>query len=105
MFATSRRPSAVAVAIGALVFGMTVFGSLGSFGSVSATDTKVKSTDPPPVELVLFWGDGCPHCAAEKEFLGGLQDDYPELVITLYEVWNSEANRQLFADTADRMGF
>ena len=105
MFATSRRPSAVAVAIGALVFGMTVFGSLGSFGSVSATDTKVKSTDPPPVELVLFWGDGCPHCAAEKQFLGDLQDDYPDLAITLYEIWNSAENRQLFADTADRMGF
>ncbi len=57
------------------------------------------------VELVLFWGDGCPHCAAEKVFLADLQDEFPELVITLYEVWHSEANRQLFAETAAALGF
>ena len=24
------------------------------------------------VELILFWGDGCPHCAAEKEWLASV---------------------------------
>lgn len=60
---------------------------------------------PPMVEVVLFWGDGCPHCAAEREFLGELQDDYPDLVVTTYEVWYSPDNRELFLQTAARLGF
>ena len=46
-----------------------------------------------PVTLVLFHGDGCPHCAAEREFLKGLAQRHPDLVIEQYEVWYDEANR------------
>lgn len=58
-----------------------------------------------PVGLVLFWGDGCPHCAAEKEWLGTIADDYPRLTVTQYEVWYDDGNRQLFIETAEEMGF
>ncbi len=57
-----------------------------------------------PVELQLFWGDGCPHCAAEKKWLTGLQERYPELVVRSYEVWFDEGNRQLFAEVAAEHG-
>jgi thiol-disulfide isomerase/thioredoxin len=57
------------------------------------------------VELVLFWGDGCPHCAAEKEWLEDVQDEYPGLIITPYEVWYDEANRQKFVEAGERLGF
>ena len=57
------------------------------------------------VELVLFWGDGCPHCAAEKEWLEGVLDEYPGLTVTDYEVWYDEANRQKFVETGERLGF
>ncbi len=46
-------------------------------------------------ELTIFWGDGCPHCEAEWEFLSELRDEFPELVINSYEVWGSVANRAL----------
>ena len=62
------------------------------------------AAEPPPVELILFWGDGCPHCAAEKQFLAELGSEYPDLVMRLYEVWNNAANRQLFAQTAAAAG-
>lgn len=58
-----------------------------------------------PVELTLFWGDGCPHCAAEHEWLEDAQEEYPNLVVTDYEVWFDEGNRQLLAETAEEMGF
>lgn len=45
--------------------------------------------------LYLFWGEGCPHCEKEKEFLSHLQDRYPELEIRLFEVWNIPENRAL----------
>lgn len=58
-----------------------------------------------PVTLYFFWGDGCPHCAAAKPFLDGLAQEHPGLTVAAYEVWNSEENRQLFAEMAAAHGF
>jgi len=57
------------------------------------------------VTLVLFHGDGCPHCAAEREFLTGLAERHPDLAIEQYEVWFDEANRAKLDETAERLGF
>jgi glutaredoxin len=57
------------------------------------------------VELVLFWGVGCPHCADEKEWLATAVAEYPQLQVTEYEVWYDEANRRLLMRTAQEMGF
>jgi thiol-disulfide isomerase/thioredoxin len=57
------------------------------------------------VELVLFWGDGCPHCEAERAWLEQAEEDYPQLEVTEYEVWYDEANRALLERTAKEMGF
>lgn len=46
-----------------------------------------------PVVLYLFWGDGCPHCHAEQEFLEVLKAEYPQVVIRQYEVYYNEDNR------------
>ena len=46
------------------------------------------------VDLYLFYGDGCPHCAHEKEFLSSIQDKYPNLSIHSYETWYNEQNIQ-----------
>lgn len=70
----------------------------------ATTNTTEEPPAPEPVELVLFWGDGCPHCAAEKRFLTDLQGDFPDLMIRQYEVWYDEANRQLFVETAAAAG-
>lgn len=56
-------------------------------------------------ELTLFWGDGCPHCAAEKAWLETAEQQYPELEITMYEIWYNEANRERLVETAAKMGF
>jgi cytochrome c biogenesis protein CcdA/glutaredoxin len=62
------------------------------------------TTAPPADELLFFWGDGCPHCEAQKRFLDDLRGEFPDLVIREYEVWNNEANRRLFRDTAAAAG-
>lgn len=59
----------------------------------------------PGVVLYFFWGDGCPHCAAEKPFLDQLRQRYPQLDVRAYEVWNSADNRALFAKMAAAYGF
>lgn len=75
-------------------------------GVTQAADTdRDGSTEPAePVELVMFYGDGCPYCAAEHEFLVALQERWPELVVREYEVWNDGANRALFLAMADERG-
>ncbi|HSL25710.1 MAG TPA: hypothetical protein VLA54_05445 [Acidimicrobiia bacterium] len=58
---------------------------------------------PDPV-LTIFWGDGCPHCEAEWEFLTGLTAEFPELEVIGYEVWYNDANRTLFVATMEARG-
>jgi thiol-disulfide isomerase/thioredoxin len=56
------------------------------------------------VILYLFWGDGCPHCKAEKAFLEKLKEKYPELEIKEYEVWYNSENLELFDKMAKSYG-
>jgi cytochrome c biogenesis protein CcdA/glutaredoxin len=57
------------------------------------------------VELTLFWGQGCPHCAAEKEWLASAVEEYPWLRVRQYEVFHDAGNRALLAKTAEALGF
>ncbi len=38
--------------------------------------------------LYLFWGDGCPHCEKEQQWLEQLHTRYPELEMRWFEIWN-----------------
>ena len=52
------------------------------------------------VKLYLFWGDGCPHCEAEQEYLADLEQEFDNLEITKYEVWHHEENNNLLKTIA-----
>lgn len=53
------------------------------------------------LNLYLFWGDGCPHCALEKEYLEDLKKEYKELNVIQYEVWYNEENNTFLKQIAD----
>jgi glutaredoxin len=55
--------------------------------------------------IYLFWGDGCPHCAAAKPFLAGLVEKYPRVEIRDYELWNHPKNQEPFLQMAAKFGF
>ncbi len=74
-------------------------------GVPAAAQAASPAPRDPTVELVLFWGDGCPHCAEEKEWLAEAVQEHPDLEVTEHEVWYDEDNRQLLIDTAARLGF
>jgi glutaredoxin len=57
------------------------------------------------VIIYLFWGDGCPHCAAAKPFLEGLTRQYPNAVLRPYEVWYNESNQALMWKMTAAYGF
>lgn len=52
------------------------------------------------VNLYLFWGDGCPHCAAEEELLTDLEKEYENLSVTKYEVWYHSENNAFLQQIA-----
>ncbi len=57
-----------------------------------------------PTVLYFFYGDGCPHCAVQKEFLEELQEEFPELVIEEYEIYNDQENREKLQQLAAAHG-
>ncbi len=61
--------------------------------------------EPPKVVIYLFWGDGCPHCAAAKPFLNQLTQRYPQVELRAYEVWYVQKNQDLFQKMTAAYGF
>lgn len=55
------------------------------------------------VNLYLFWGDGCPHCAKEKTFLTNILPKYPEAELNTYEIYHNQNNVGLMQKTADKL--
>lgn len=55
------------------------------------------------VNVYLFWGDGCPHCAKEKPFLEQLEKKYPYLTLYQYEIWGNQGNRDLLTKVGERL--
>jgi thiol-disulfide isomerase/thioredoxin len=48
-----------------------------------------------PVNVYFFWGEGCPHCAKEKEYLQKIENNYPQVIINNFEVYNNRQNAKL----------
>jgi len=56
------------------------------------------------VDLVFFWGEGCPHCAAAEPVLREIAAD-PRVTLHSFEVYGDPANRRLFAAAGYAFGF
>lgn len=48
--------------------------------------------------LYFFHGNTCPHCALAKEYLNEIKENYPNLEIIGYEVWEDEKNEALLSE-------
>ena len=79
--------------------------ALAPIGTAHATsDSDVVNPPPDTVELVIFHGDGCPHCAGMLEFLDDLEERVPALEVVAYEVWYDTTNQAIFIETLARLG-
>lgn len=56
------------------------------------------------VVLYFFWAQGCPHCAAAKPMLAGLEQRHPQLEVRAFEVSESPENARRFAAMAMKFG-
>ena len=58
------------------------------------------------VNVYLFYGDGCPHCAAADKFFDTLNSDSSyssKYNLVKYEVWHDDENADLMEDVADEL--
>lgn len=62
------------------------------FNSLFAEDTN-------KVDVFLFVGETCPHCAQLEEYLGTIEEEY-DLNLNIYGVYYSEENQKLFEEMA-----
>jgi thiol-disulfide isomerase/thioredoxin len=80
-------------------------GLLATAPSSVAASSLTADRAPDGVELILFWGDGCPHCEAERAWLEQAREEYPDLRVTEHEVWYDAGNRELMLEMGDELGF
>lgn len=75
--------------------------SLTFFFLVSILLSRPALAEALPVKAYLFYGDGCPHCTEEKQYLFNiLKNKYPSLEINEYEIYNNRANTILLQKVA-----
>ncbi len=76
---------------------MTLLITLTTFAQVSVAQENAQNHD---TELLLFYGQGCAHCAKAKTFLNEIKDKYPSLHVTEYEVYFDRENNKLMQELA-----
>jgi len=57
-----------------------------------------------PVDMVLFYGRGCPYCAAMRDYLAGAKARHPEVRLDEREIYFDQDNVQLFEKLAAAYG-
>jgi glutaredoxin/multisubunit Na+/H+ antiporter MnhC subunit len=63
---------------------------------------QVKAAEADKLNIYLFYGDGCPHCAAEKEFFQSIYPEYEgEIQLHYFELYYDSANQKLVEAVAE----
>lgn len=60
--------------------------------------------DEKVINIHLFYGNGCPHCAAEEEFLSDYLKDRIDVKLYKYEIWYDSHNQELLSKVQKEMG-
>ena len=61
----------------------------------------IKALANDKITVYLFYGDGCPHCAEEKEKLLPILEKYDDVEIIQLETWYNEKNKDLLDEVAN----
>lgn len=63
----------------------------------------IGNVDAKQINMYLFYGEGCPHCAALEEYLDKEYSDDKDLKLYKYEVWNNTDNQDLWVKVQKAM--
>ena len=95
----------LALLLGAFVLAAMLLGGAGPSSAASPTPGPAGDATRPAAGIVLYWGEGCPNCKAERKWLAEVAADRPNLTITQYEVWSDKDNQTRFAAAGKELGF
>ena len=56
------------------------------------------------VDIYFFYGEGCPHCAAEEKFFDSYLKNNDDVILHRYEVWNNSDNARLMSEIGSLLG-
>ncbi len=91
-----------------LLFALTIAVSLFLSACSSSTNNPIDNNENERIDakttIYYFWGDGCPHCTVQKEFLDEMLDKYPELGLKSFETWKNTDNAKILQDMAKAYG-
>ena len=80
----------------------TAVSSDGELASMHESDIK---TVKGKINVYIFWGKGCPHCAALGKYLANHTKDYEKIAnIYSFEVWGDKKNQEFFKSFASFIG-
>ncbi len=72
--------------------------------SLAFAQTAEQHQCPKETTIYLFWGSGCPHCAAEKQFLEEMEAKHSGLKVKEFEVWYNSQNALFYKQAAEAFG-
>lgn len=64
---------------------------------------KAAETTSAGVNIYLFWGEGCPHCAKAKPFLENLDKSSDKINLYTYEVYYNTQNQKLYQEVGEKL--
>ena len=76
---------------------LAFFFSIFLLSIIFSNTVMAKSSD---VDLLLFYGEGCPHCASAHSYLDDLSTENPSLNVLEYEIYSNQENRVLLGKLA-----
>ncbi len=72
------------------------------FSAVTQTVGAAEATNG-GVNIYMFWGEGCPHCAKAKPFLENLDKSSDKINLYTYEVYYNAQNQKLYQETGEKL--
>jgi len=69
-----------------------------------AAPVQTTHPSPPTIQAYFFYGDGCSHCDEVKPLLSDLSTKYPELHITMLEIYHNATNLETFSGMTREYG-
>ncbi|MFP4523638.1 MAG: cytochrome c biogenesis protein CcdA [Candidatus Woesearchaeota archaeon] len=72
--------------------------------TINSTTSQVNSTTTNSIDVHVFYGEGCPHCAQLHSYLEEVVQTYPQLNIINHEVYFNDEERELFMQMSESYG-
>lgn len=82
----------------AILLAISILIIIFTFRSVKSNSPPVTTSNNSNLDLIVFWGQGCPHCEVVKKYLSDKQLD-KRLSIALKEVYNNKNNQNELQQT------